>query len=77
MRLVANGLDRLRLLLAMSRIKGCPMIGDTDRYLLGEGNHTDIYKYLGSHHREVNGTEGVSFAVWAPNASRVLSLIHI
>ena len=47
------------------------MIGDIDRYLFGEGNHAELYKFLGSHHGIVDGVPGVSFAVWAPNASRV------
>ncbi|MBX2839451.1 MAG: 1,4-alpha-glucan branching protein GlgB, partial [Gammaproteobacteria bacterium] len=47
------------------------MIGDMDRYLLGEGNHTHLYDYLGSHHRTIDGVDGVTFAVWAPNASKV------
>ena len=31
----------------------------------------DIYHYLGAHPLTVNGTKGVYFAVWAPNALRV------
>ena len=31
----------------------------------------DIYRYLGAHPMTVDGTEGVYFAVWAPNAMRV------
>ncbi len=31
----------------------------------------DIYNYLGSHVKTINGIKGVSFAVWAPNAIRV------
>ena len=31
----------------------------------------DIYNYLGAHVREIKGTKGTSFAVWAPNAIRV------
>jgi len=46
-------------------------IGDIDRYLLGEGNHRDLYRVLGSHVIELDGTSGVVFSVWAPNASRV------
>src|SRR5664279_4143029 len=36
-------------------------LGDLDLHLLGEGTHP----------RTMNGTEGVSFAVWAPNARSV------
>ncbi len=46
-------------------------IGDVDRYLLGEGNHHDLYRVLGSHVIELGGAKGVVFSVWAPNASRV------
>ena len=31
----------------------------------------DIYEKLGAHPMTVNGVDGVYFAVWAPNASRV------
>ena len=31
----------------------------------------DIYNYLGSHIKTIDGVRGVSFAVWAPNAVRV------
>jgi 1,4-alpha-glucan branching enzyme len=48
-----------------------PTLGDMDLYLFGEGNHRDLWKLLGAHPRRVDGIEGVSFAVWAPNARRV------
>jgi 1,4-alpha-glucan branching enzyme len=48
-----------------------PLITDYDLYLFGEGNHTRIYDRLGAHLITVDGVEGVHFAVWAPNASRV------
>ena len=48
-----------------------PILGETDLYLFGEGNHRRLYEKLGSHVVEVEGVSGVSFAVWAPNASRV------
>ena len=48
-----------------------PVLGETDLYLFGEGNHRRLYEKLGSHVVEVEGVSGVSFAVWAPNASRV------
>ena len=47
------------------------IISDYDLYLFGEGNHTRIYDALGAHPRRVGSTEGVHFAVWAPNAVRV------
>lgn len=48
-----------------------PTISDYDLYLFGEGKHYKIYNYLGAHLRNIDGIEGVSFAVWAPNAVRV------
>ena len=42
-----------------------------DRYLFGRGTHYEIYKKLGAHVCEKNGQQGVSFAVWAPNARSV------
>lgn len=46
-------------------------ITDFDIYLFGEGNHLKIYEKLGAHLIKFNGTEGVHFAVWAPNAKYV------
>jgi 1,4-alpha-glucan branching enzyme len=48
-----------------------PVLGELDEYLLGEGRHHDQYQKLGAHPREMEGVEGVAFAVWAPNARRV------
>jgi 1,4-alpha-glucan branching enzyme len=48
-----------------------PTLGDMDLYLFGEGNHRELWKLLGAHPRRVEGIDGVSFAVWAPNARRV------
>ncbi|MDQ6953505.1 MAG: 1,4-alpha-glucan branching protein GlgB [Mariprofundaceae bacterium] len=48
-----------------------PFLGELDLHLMGEGNHFEKYKVLGAHVREHEGIAGVSFAVWAPNASRV------
>jgi 1,4-alpha-glucan branching enzyme len=47
------------------------VIGDYDLYLFGEGNHTHIYDTLGAHPTRIGDTDGVHFAVWAPNAHRV------
>jgi 1,4-alpha-glucan branching enzyme len=46
-------------------------LGDLDIYLLGEGTHLRAYDRLGAHVTSIDSVEGVSFAVWAPNASRV------
>lgn len=48
-----------------------PTVGDYDRYLFNAGNHYEIYNKLGANLCEVNGVEGASFAVWAPNAKSV------
>ncbi len=48
-----------------------PTVGDTDRYLFGEGTHRRLWEVLGAHPRKVDGIEGTAFAVWAPNAKRV------
>lgn len=48
-----------------------PMLTERDLYLFGKGMHDSIYEKLGAHPVTVQGTDGVSFAVWAPSASRV------
>jgi len=48
-----------------------PTLGDLDLYLLGEGRHRDLGHVLGAHPAVMDGVDGVRFAVWAPNASRV------
>lgn len=45
--------------------------GELDLYLHGQGKHRTIYEKLGAHVREINGVQGINFAVWAPNARRV------
>jgi len=47
------------------------LLGDLDRYLLGEGTHSNLYQKLGAHLIRHQGVDGCSFAVWAPNALRV------
>lgn len=44
---------------------------DMDSWLLAEGKHLRPYETLGAHFAELDGVEGVRFAVWAPNAQRV------
>jgi 1,4-alpha-glucan branching enzyme len=48
-----------------------PVLGEMDLYLIAEGRHLHLYEKLGSHPASLNGTRGVTFAVWAPNARRV------
>ena len=48
-----------------------PVIGDFDLYLMGEGNHHELYEHLGAHPQRIREVDGVAFAVWAPTARRV------
>jgi 1,4-alpha-glucan branching enzyme len=48
-----------------------PLLGDLDLFLFGEGTHRRLYEKLGAHLTSRNGVDGVTFAVWAPNARRV------
>ena len=48
-----------------------PVLGEMDIWLMGEGTHLRPYEVLGATQRSLLGVEGTSFAVWAPNASRV------
>jgi len=48
-----------------------PKLTDLDIHLFAEGNHHRIYEKLGAHPTEVNGVQGVYFALWAPNARNV------
>lgn len=47
------------------------VLTDFDLHLIGEGSHYNMYEKLGAHVTELNGTSGVHFAVWAPNATSV------
>jgi 1,4-alpha-glucan branching enzyme len=47
------------------------VLSDFDLHLLGEGRHYRAFEKLGSHRIVIGSTEGVHFAVWAPNADRV------
>ncbi len=48
-----------------------PTLGDQDLHYISEGKHYRLYEKLGAHIREIDGVRGVSFAVWAPTATRV------
>jgi 1,4-alpha-glucan branching enzyme len=48
-----------------------PVLGEMDVWLLGEGSHLRPFEVLGATQREMLGVAGTSFAVWAPNATRV------
>ena len=48
-----------------------PVLGPLDDHLLIEGDHRRLFERLGAHPVVHQGVDGVSFAVWAPNALRV------
>jgi 1,4-alpha-glucan branching enzyme len=48
-----------------------PTLGELDLHFVGEGRHYNLYEKMGAHPREMDGAQGTSFAVWAPNAKRV------
>ena len=48
-----------------------PSLGEQDLYYLGEGSHRRLWHVLGAHPRAHGSTQGVCFAVWAPNARGV------
>jgi 1,4-alpha-glucan branching enzyme len=47
------------------------VLQEMDVWLLGEGSHQRPFECLGAHLSQMLGVDGVSFAVWAPNAKRV------
>ncbi|MGY2376752.1 1,4-alpha-glucan branching protein GlgB [Pseudomonas sp. SDO524_S393] len=47
------------------------LLGEMDLYLFAEGNHRDLSSCLGAQVVNIDGVQGVRFAVWAPNARRV------
>ncbi|MEZ5870231.1 MAG: 1,4-alpha-glucan branching protein GlgB [Nitratireductor sp.] len=48
-----------------------PVLGPMDDYFIGEGRHLRLFDKLGAHPIRHENVDGVHFAVWAPNASRV------
>ncbi|MDZ7796515.1 MAG: hypothetical protein U5N56_05495 [Candidatus Marinimicrobia bacterium] len=52
-------------------INSCPVLRKRIPIFFGKGDHHFIYEKLGAHICEIDGTTGVSFAVWAPSAKRV------
>ncbi len=48
-----------------------PTLGEVDLHLFNEGRHLRLWEKLGAHPCTIDGVEGTSFAVWAPNATRV------
>ncbi|MCC2661183.1 MAG: glycogen branching protein, partial [Arthrobacter sp.] len=52
-----------------------PTVGEVDLHLIGEGRHEKLWTVLGAHIQHYKSSlgdiDGVSFAVWAPNAEAV------
>ncbi|MGC4051817.1 MAG: 1,4-alpha-glucan branching protein GlgB [Paludibaculum sp.] len=48
-----------------------PLLSSFDLHLHAEGTNYQSWNSMGAHLTEVNGTAGVRFAVWAPNAEMV------
>jgi 1,4-alpha-glucan branching enzyme len=47
------------------------LLTDDDLFLFNEGSHFRLWEKLGAHLVTVDGTDGVVFSVWAPNAESV------
>jgi 1,4-alpha-glucan branching enzyme len=54
-----------------SGLNNASHITDFDVYLFKEGNHFKLYEKFGSHLVNIDGVQGTSFNVWAPNAEKV------
>ena len=52
-------------------LSGFSLLADDDLFLFNEGSHYRLYEKMGAHPRTVEGVEGTSFSVWAPDAERV------
>jgi 1,4-alpha-glucan branching enzyme len=48
-----------------------PTLGEADLFLFGKGDERKIFDKLGAQLRTIDGVDGTSFAVWAPNAQRI------
>ncbi|SFI73221.1 1,4-alpha-glucan branching enzyme [Kaistella treverensis] len=55
----------------MENVLPYSLFTDDDIYLFREGTHYRLYEKFGSHSVNVDGVEGVYFAVWAPFAKEV------
>ncbi|MDE2463881.1 MAG: 1,4-alpha-glucan branching protein GlgB [Alphaproteobacteria bacterium] len=47
------------------------LLGELDLHLFAQGAHWQLAERMGAARIEIDGVEGVRFAVWAPNARRV------
>ncbi len=57
--------------MAIENVQSYSLFTDFDISLFSAGKHFKLYEKLGSTALEVEGKEGVYFAVWAPNAKEV------
>lgn len=48
-----------------------PTVGELDLHLFNEGRHEKLWQVLGAHEISFEGSIGVRFSVWAPNAQGV------
>ncbi|MGR9170815.1 1,4-alpha-glucan branching protein GlgB [Rhizobium sp. KDH_Rht_773_N] len=48
-----------------------PVLGPMDDYYARQGSHLRLFDKMGAHRIKHEGTTGIHFAVWAPNAQRV------
>jgi 1,4-alpha-glucan branching enzyme len=48
-----------------------PLLDESELEAFNHGEHVRAYRFLGAHPVEIDGVDGVQFAVWAPNAERV------
>ena len=55
----------------MNKAQPITILTEYDITLFQGGNHCRLYEKLGSHLAEVDGVKGVTFAVYAPAASKV------
>mgnify|MGYP000011746829 CR=1 FL=1 len=55
----------------MKKLRDGSLLTDQDLFLFNEGTHYRLYEKLGAHPALHGGTEGVYFAVWAPDAREV------
>ena len=54
-----------------NNVKIHSLFSEMDIHLFKEGRHYRLYEKLGSKALEVDGVNGVYFAVWAPNAKSI------
>ena len=65
------GYDKLMVVIFKDVIFMPDLSSDYDLHLFHEGRNFQSYRFLGAHCCNVDGRQGVRFAVWAPNASAV------